>query len=77
MLVAVLLNSLSLALIDYKEGADQRSLNKTVDYINFVFTVIYLFEALIKIVALGLVGHRYSYLRDPLNVLDLIIVISG
>lgn len=42
-----------------------------------VFTAIYTMECLIKILANGLVIGRYTYLRNPLNIFDLIIVITS
>ena len=41
--------------------------------LNALFTV----EMLIKIIALGFVGHKGSYLRDPWNVMDFIVVVVG
>jgi hypothetical protein len=45
--------------------------------LNFGMTFIFLVEALIKIVAMGLVYDFNTYLRDGWNVIDLVIVISG
>jgi hypothetical protein len=42
-----------------------------------VFLVIYTIEMALKILGLGFVFNRGSYLRDPWNLLDFIIVISG
>ncbi|XP_074145331.1 sodium channel protein type 11 subunit alpha [Sminthopsis crassicaudata] len=40
----------------------------------FVFTAIYIFEALIKILARGLFLDEFSYLRDPWNWLDFFVI---
>ncbi|XP_056660201.1 sodium channel protein type 11 subunit alpha [Monodelphis domestica] len=40
------------------------------EYLEYVFTAIYVFEALIKILARGLVLDEFTYLRDPWNWLD-------
>jgi len=45
--------------------------------LNIVMTFIFLVEALIKIVAMGLAFDFNTYLRDGWNVIDLVIVISG
>jgi hypothetical protein len=45
--------------------------------LNLVMTFIFLVEALIKIVAMGLAFDFKKYLRDGWNVIDLVIVISG
>lgn len=42
-----------------------------------VFTIIYLIEAAVKIVAFGFIIHRKSYLRDPWNVIDFVVVVIG
>lgn len=34
-------------------------------------------EAILKITAMGFVLHKNAYLRDPWNVIDFIIVVSG
>ena len=41
------------------------------------FTVIFIVECIFKIFAMGLVINKYGYLRDPWNILDFIIVITG
>ncbi|KAF2978584.1 hypothetical protein EK904_013532 [Melospiza melodia maxima] len=41
------------------------------------FIGIFCFEAGIKIVALGFVFHKGSYLRNGWNVMDFIVVLSG
>jgi hypothetical protein len=41
----------------------------------YVFTVIYTTEALIKCVAQGFVREKYTFLRDPWNWLDFIVII--
>uniref|UniRef100_A0A4X2KU58 Sodium channel protein n=1 Tax=Vombatus ursinus TaxID=29139 RepID=A0A4X2KU58_VOMUR len=43
-------------------------------YAEYVFTAIYIFEALIKILARGLFLDEFTYLRDPWNWLDFIVI---
>ncbi|XP_068940674.1 sodium channel protein type 11 subunit alpha [Petaurus breviceps papuanus] len=45
--------------------------NKDAEY---VFTAIYIFEALIKIIARGLFLDEFTYLRDPWNWLDFVVI---
>uniref|UniRef100_H2ZPU3 Sodium channel protein n=1 Tax=Ciona savignyi TaxID=51511 RepID=H2ZPU3_CIOSA len=45
------------------------------DYLEYVFTAIYIAEATVKIIARGFVLHNFSYLRDPWNWLDFIVII--
>jgi hypothetical protein len=42
-----------------------------------VFTIIFLVEMMIKIIARGFILHKHAYLWDPLNWLDFIVVVSG
>uniref|UniRef100_H2Y2S0 Sodium channel protein n=1 Tax=Ciona intestinalis TaxID=7719 RepID=H2Y2S0_CIOIN len=42
-----------------------------------IFTAIYTIEAAVKIVGRGFVLHRFSYLRDPWNWLDFIVIIAA
>ncbi|XP_023587979.1 sodium channel protein type 10 subunit alpha isoform X1 [Trichechus manatus latirostris] len=44
------------------------------DKIEYVFTVIYTFEALIKILARGFCLNEFTYLRDPWNWLDFSVI---
>jgi hypothetical protein len=44
---------------------------------NFIFTIIYTIEALLKIIAKGFVFHRYAYLREVWNCIDFIVVVFG
>lgn len=39
--------------------------------------MLFLIEAIIKIIAMGFVGHPHAYIRDPWNVMDFVIVITG
>ena len=42
-----------------------------------IFLSFYSLEMILKIIGLGLFMKEYSYLRDPWNILDLIIVVSA
>jgi hypothetical protein len=64
-----------LALYDYSQK--NQKLNEIIDGFGGLFTSIFLVEALLKIVAMGLVVHKKSYLREGWNVVDFLIVCSG
>lgn len=49
----------------------------TLDIAEYVFSAIFIAEAMVKIVAYGFVLHPESYLRSPWNVMDVIIVIAA
>ena len=40
----------------------------------YVFTIIYTLEALIKCIARGFILEKYTFLRDPWNWLDFIVI---
>ena len=64
-------------MIDYKDRAFETKWNHTLNIISQGFTTIFILESLLKIIAMGFIGSKYSYLRDPWNILDFIIVITG
>jgi hypothetical protein len=41
----------------------------------YIFTIIYTLEALTKCVARGFILEKYTFLRDPWNWLDFIVII--
>lgn len=46
-------------------------------YLDFVFLSLYTSEMVLKIIGLGFILNKGSYLRDSWNILDFAIVISG
>jgi hypothetical protein len=73
----ILLNSLCLALFDYRDRDALTPFNNVLEQITQVFTYIFCGEALIKIIAMGFVLGQRSYLRDTWNAVDFVIVIAG
>ena len=45
--------------------------------LGYIFSLIFTIEAIIKIFALGFLNGHNTYLKNPWNVLDFIIVIFG
>ena len=45
--------------------------------IDLVFLIIYTIEMVLKIIAMGFFMRKHSYLRDPWNVLDFVVVCAG
>lgn len=72
-----MLNSLCLALIDYDPDHAKSDYNKYIEFIGFGFTILFTLELIIKILALGLICHKYAYLRSIWNCIDLFIILSG
>ncbi|XP_025905696.1 voltage-dependent P/Q-type calcium channel subunit alpha-1A-like, partial [Nothoprocta perdicaria] len=58
-----------------EEAANQKlALQKVLRYFDYVFTGVFTFEMVIKMVDLGLVLHQGAYFRDLWNILDFIVV---
>ena len=76
-IVSILLNSVALSLYDYSDRDNITKRNQIIDKSMLAFNAIYVFEALIKILSLGFIVHKSSYLRDPWNVLDFLVVVSS
>ena len=64
-------------MFDYKDRDSNTKYNQVLNYLSQVFALFFLIEAIIKIIAQGLVTQKESYLRDPWNVMDLLIVVTG
>lgn len=75
--MVIFVNSLCLAIRDYSNSDEPIPRNRILDIFDIAFTIIYTLEALLKILGLGLVIHKNSYLRDPWNILDFLVVIIG
>jgi len=77
-LLAILVNSITLAITDYQGRLDPNYISpreKEMQFIEYVLTVIFIMEFLLKVLARGFVVHPKSYLRNYWNVLDFIVVV--
>lgn len=76
--VVILLNSVMLAMLDYKDriyGPTYVSdINAKLEYVDLAFTAIFIFECVTKILGMGFVVHKNSYMRDGWNWLDFFVV---
>lgn len=70
-------NFFSDLLFDYSDRNSLSLRNKIIDKIDDFLTSMFIFEAIAKILAMGFVIHKYSYLRYGWNIVDLIIVAAG
>jgi Ion transport protein len=72
-IIVIILNSILLAMQDpvAQTQADYLETSAT------VFLYLYSFEFVVKVLSMGFIMDRGSYLRDPWNILDFIIVVSG
>ncbi|XP_028843660.1 voltage-dependent P/Q-type calcium channel subunit alpha-1A-like isoform X6 [Denticeps clupeoides] len=71
-LLVIAMSSIALAAEDPVWPDSPR--NNVLRYFDYVFTGVFTFEMLIKMVDLGLVLHEGSYFRDLWNILDFIVV---
>ena len=73
----IFLNSLVLAMTDYGDRENLTDYNKTLESISIIFSYIFTLEFILKVIAMGFVVHKKSYLRDPWNGIDFLVVLSG
>jgi hypothetical protein len=79
----ILVNSIILGLPDYQAVTSDGDLslssirNRITLQSELFFTVVFAIECIMKILAMGFVTDHGSYLRDPWNVLDFIVVMGG
>uniref|UniRef100_A0A4W4FM08 Voltage-dependent calcium channel alpha-1 subunit IQ domain-containing protein n=1 Tax=Electrophorus electricus TaxID=8005 RepID=A0A4W4FM08_ELEEL len=76
-LATIIANCIVLALEQHLPGEDKTPMSKRLEKTEPCFIGMFCFEAAIKIVALGFVFHKGSYLRNGWNVMDFIVVLSG
>ncbi|XP_024129220.1 voltage-dependent R-type calcium channel subunit alpha-1E isoform X3 [Oryzias melastigma] len=76
-LATITANCVVLALEQHLPGEDKTPMAKKLEITEPYFIGIFCFEAGIKLVALGFVFHKGSYLRNGWNVMDFIVVLSG
>ena len=75
--LAIILNSFMLASTDFQfrlEPGYESDWTPTQELIDLCFSIIFIFEATVKIIAMGFVFHKFSYLREAWNCLDFFIV---
>ncbi|KAG5285495.1 hypothetical protein AALO_G00004030 [Alosa alosa] len=76
-LSTIIANCIVLALEQHLPGEDKTPMSKRLEKTEPYFIGIFCFEFGIKLVALGFVFHKGSYLRNGWNVMDFIVVLSG
>ncbi|KAG9350848.1 hypothetical protein JZ751_024737, partial [Albula glossodonta] len=76
-LATIIANCIVLALEQHLPEDDKTPMSKRLEKTEAYFIGIFCLEAGIKIVALGFVFHKGSYLRNGWNVMDFIVVLSG
>uniref|UniRef100_A0A673K1G6 Voltage-dependent calcium channel type A subunit alpha-1 n=1 Tax=Sinocyclocheilus rhinocerous TaxID=307959 RepID=A0A673K1G6_9TELE len=74
-ITTIIANCIVLSLEQHLPGEDKTPMSKRLEKTEPYFIGIFCFEAGIKLVALGFVFHKGSYLRNGWNVMDFIVVI--
>ncbi|XP_008940730.1 PREDICTED: sodium channel protein type 5 subunit alpha-like, partial [Merops nubicus] len=70
----ILTNCVFMAVTESSKTSSSPSWNK---YVEFIFTGIYTFESLIKILARGFCLNEFTFLRDPWNWLDFTVIVMA
>ena len=80
MLLAILINTITLVFYDYSWRLESSEKPKSEDSFssisNYIFGAIFVFEFLVKVTAMGFAFEKHTFLRDPWNILDLVVVID-
>ena len=76
-IVSILVNSIIMAMYDYNDRFSRTTYNKVIDTIQISLTIVFTVEALLKIIGMGVIIHKNSYLRDPWNWIDLFSMLVG
>jgi hypothetical protein len=73
----ILVNSLFLGIYDYTDVDNKTNLNKFVTATDPFFTIAFLIECVIKVIAMGFCYDEGSYLTHGWNWLDFLVVVSS
>lgn len=76
-LLTIFANCVALAIFTPYPYNDSNATNSSLEYVEYIFLVIFTSECVLKIIALGFVMHPGSYLRNGWNLLDFFIVVIG
>ncbi|XP_024081994.1 voltage-dependent calcium channel type A subunit alpha-1 isoform X1 [Cimex lectularius] len=76
-LLTIIANCVVLALEEHLPKGDKTTLAKKLEQTEAYFLAIFCVEASLKILALGFVLHRGSYLRNIWNIMDFFVVVTG
>ncbi|XP_053380538.1 voltage-dependent calcium channel type A subunit alpha-1-like isoform X4 [Mercenaria mercenaria] len=76
-LLTIIANCVVLGLEEHLPQHDKTPLAEQLEKTELYFLIIFCVEALLKIVALGFILHRGSYLRNVWNIMDFVVVVTG
>jgi len=73
----IFINSIFMACYEYDDRENTGDTNMFIEKVGHVFTITFTIECVIKIIAMGFIHHKNSYLRDTWNWLDFAVVCVG
>lgn len=73
----ILLAIIASCIVLTKQDGRSYDLSDPIIVVDLALNMMFALEALIKIISCGFVSHRNAYLRDPWNVFDFIVVVTG
>lgn len=76
-LMTIIANCVVLALEEHLPDGDRTTLSKSLESTEVYFLGIFCVEASLKIIALGFLLHKNSYLRNIWNIMDFFVVVTG
>uniref|UniRef100_A0A914W0Y1 Voltage-dependent L-type calcium channel subunit alpha n=1 Tax=Plectus sambesii TaxID=2011161 RepID=A0A914W0Y1_9BILA len=76
-LIMIFANCVALATQTPFPMADSNQVNAALEQIEYLFIIVFTFECILKIIALGFLFHPGAYLRNAWNSLDFVIVVIG
>ena len=73
-LATIIANCVTLAMTSSEPGFSLTQTGVALNVMDYIFTSIFLMEMAVKITALDFVGSPGSYIREPWNILDFVVV---
>ena len=73
----ILINSLFLGIKDYTDKDDLTPINNFVESSEIIFKIFFFIECITKVIAMGFIIGKKSYLSDAWNWIDFTVVISS
>ena len=76
-LFMIIMNCIFLAMSSNRPGFEDSKLYAVCEVAEIIFTVVFTLELLVKSVSMDFIYSKGSYLRDPWNVIDFLVVVLG
>ena len=73
----VFISTWALVIYDYNDRAAKSSYNQALRTIGNAINFVFILEAALKIIAMGFIMQKGSYLRSIWNFIDLLVAVSG